>query len=82
MIQPMKPLQATITIERGRIIGIEYTPGTVTIISEQGIHSYPGAFVLPGLVDAHCHLHAMGELLNGLQLYQLSSKNETLNACN
>ncbi|MGA1250206.1 MAG: amidohydrolase family protein [Candidatus Kapaibacteriota bacterium] len=77
----MKPIQATITIERGRITGIELSPGGVTIISEQGVHSYPGAYVTPGLVDAHCHLHALGELLNGLQLYNLSSKQATLLAC-
>lgn len=77
----MKPIQATITIERGRIIGIEPMPGGVTIISEQGIHTYPGAYALPGLVDAHCHFHALGELLNGLRLYDLHSKEETIQHC-
>lgn len=77
----MNPIQAIITIERGRIIGIEPTIGGVTIISEQGRHEYPGAFAIPGFVDAHCHLHALGELLNGLMLYSLHSKNEVLQAC-
>ncbi|MBM4173376.1 MAG: amidohydrolase [Ignavibacteria bacterium] len=77
----MKPIQAIITIERGRIIGIEPMSDGVTIISEQGIHTYPGAYVLPGLVDAHCHFHALGELLNGLRLYNLYSKEETIHHC-
>ena len=77
----MKPLQAIITIERGRIIGIEPFEGAVIIVSEQGRHEYPGAYVIPGLVDAHCHLHAMGELLNGLMLYNISSKENVLKAC-
>ncbi len=77
----MNPIQAIITIERGRIVGIEPYPNGVIIISEQGRHEYPGAYAVPGLVDAHCHLHALGELLNGLMLYSLSSKEEILNIC-
>ena len=77
----MNPIQAIITIERGRIVGIEPYPNGVIIISEQGKHEYPGAYAVPGLVDAHCHLHALGELLNGLMLYSLSSKEEILNTC-
>lgn len=77
----MNPIQAIITIERGRISSIEPTSGGVTIISEQGRHDYPGAYAIPGFVDAHCHLHALGELLNGLMLYSLNSKEAVLEKC-
>jgi predicted amidohydrolase YtcJ len=77
----MNPIQAIITIERGRIVDITPYHGGVIIISEQGRHEYPGAYAVPGLVDAHCHLHALGELLNGLMLYALSSKEEILERC-
>lgn len=77
----MKPIQAKITIERGRITGIVEQEGGVTIISEQGIHEYPGAYAVPGLVDAHCHLHALGDVLNGLMLYSLPSKQAVIDRC-
>lgn len=77
----MNPIQAIITIERGRISSIEPTSGGVIIISEQGRHEYPGAYAIPGFVDAHCHLHALGELLNGLMLYSLNSKEAVLEKC-
>jgi hypothetical protein len=77
----MNPIQAIITIERGRIIGIEPYSRGIVIISEQGRHEYPGAYAIPGFVDAHCHLHALGEVLNGLMLYSLSSKQLVLDEC-
>jgi len=77
----MNPIQAIITVERGRIVNIEPFSGGVIILTEQGKHEYPGAYAIPGFVDAHCHLHAFGELLNGLMLYSLHSKEEVVKKC-
>lgn len=72
----MTPIQATITISRGRIQSIEEKPGGVTIISEAGTHEYPDAWALPGLVDAHAHIFGLGMKLTGLSLYTALSAKE------
>jgi predicted amidohydrolase YtcJ len=50
----------------------------VEIISESGKHVYPGCWVLPGLVDSHCHLYGLGEKISGLRLYDAKSAGECI----
>ena len=72
----MHAIQATILVERGRIAAIYPNPHGVEIISEQGTHFYPHAWILSGLVDSHCHLYGLGNTLTGLSLYSAISAQE------
>ncbi|HYF03923.1 MAG TPA: amidohydrolase family protein, partial [Patescibacteria group bacterium] len=72
----MTPIQAIITIARGRIQSIEPQFGGVTIISEAGKVEYPGTWAMPGLVDSHAHIFGLGMKLTGLSLYTALSAEE------
>ncbi|MBK9247638.1 MAG: amidohydrolase [Ignavibacteria bacterium] len=74
----MEPIQAIITIERGRIRTVEPIFGGVRIISEAGNHWYPDAWALPGLVDSHAHIFGLGARLRGLSLYDVRSPEECI----
>lgn len=74
----MEPIQAIITVERGRIRSVEPMFGGVRIISEAGNHWYPDAWALPGLVDSHAHIFGLGARLNGLAIYDAMSAEECI----
>lgn len=65
----MKPIQARVHVAQGRIRSVEPLFGAVEIITENDHHSYPGGWLLPGLVDSHAHLLGLGSRLTGLSLY-------------
>ncbi|MFM8569809.1 MAG: amidohydrolase [Candidatus Kapaibacterium sp.] len=65
--------QAQIACTRTRISAVEPWAGGVRIVTELGTHTYPGAFVLPGLVDAHAHIVGHGMRLSVTSLYECTS---------
>ncbi len=70
--------QALIHCTRTRIATIDPWNDGVCIVTEHGKHTYPGAFVLPGLVDAHAHIVGHGMRLSVTSLYECSSLREVL----
>ena len=65
--------QAHIQSTRARIASVEPRNGGVRIATENGVHEYEGAFVLPGLVDAHAHIVGHGMRLSVTALYECTS---------
>lgn len=71
--------QGIINVLRTRIHSIqpnEY-PGVV-IRTEHHTHTFPGCYVLPGLVDSHLHVVGLGMTLSGLTLFGLRSIGECI----
>jgi hypothetical protein len=67
---------AEIHVERGRIRAIlPCTTGTV-IRTETDTWDFPGCHVLPGFVDAHCHLLGLGQRLTTVDLSSCRSAEE------
>jgi predicted amidohydrolase YtcJ len=65
--------QAHIQSTRARIASVEPRNGGVRISTENGVHEYEGAFVLPGRVDAHAHIVGHGMRLSVTALYECTS---------
>ncbi len=72
----MRPIQAKIVTGGGRIKSVQPQFGTVTIATDRGTQEFNNAWVMPGLVDAHCHFLGLGQRLNGLDLRNSSSLEE------
>lgn len=72
----MKPIQARVRVAQGRIQSIEPMFGAVEIITDTTQHTYPGAWLQPGLVDSHAHILGLGTKLTGLSLYNATSAEE------
>lgn len=73
----MQILQAKIKVAGGRIQKIEPQYGGVTIVNERNqINHFRDAWVMPGLVESHAHLHGLGQRLLGLKLYDCTSAEE------
>ncbi|MBI2793446.1 MAG: amidohydrolase [Ignavibacteria bacterium] len=60
-------------IERGRIRAILPNTLGVTIRTENSVFNFPGAVLLPGFVDSHCHVVGFGTRLLNLSLHNASS---------
>lgn len=74
----MEAQQVLIRIRGGRIRELSPADGGVTIETEAGVDTYPGAWVLPGFVDAHGHLVHYGLELGQPQLRHCTSLEECL----
>jgi predicted amidohydrolase YtcJ len=69
---------AELHIERGRIRSILPCPTGTVIRNETDTWSFPGCHVLPGFVDAHCHLLGLGEKLDAIALHHATSEAEAV----
>ncbi len=66
----MTPYQGTIYIEKGKIRGLKPEKSKLIIISKNDNieYNYGNSYAIPGLVDSHGHIAALGKMLNGLSL--------------
>ncbi len=74
----MHAQQVWIRIREGRIRQLFPLEGRVVIETEGGAEEYPGAWVLPGFVDAHGHVVHYGMELHQPQLRHCTSAEECL----
>ncbi|MBL7998809.1 MAG: amidohydrolase family protein, partial [Candidatus Kapabacteria bacterium] len=77
----MTSFQGIIHASRARIVHIEELPGGVTIINDTHTYTFPGAYLLPGLVDSHAHILGLGMKMTGLALYDCESAEEVRERC-
>lgn len=69
---------AELHIERGRIRSIlPYPTGTI-VRNETDTWTFPGCHILPGFVDAHCHLLGLGEMLDAVSLHNATTESNAV----
>lgn len=71
----MKPIKAKITINQGIITAIEPNTESVLIIDAKETN-YGNAYILPGLVDSHCHTWGLGMKLTTPDISKCRSAKE------
>lgn len=69
---------AELHIERGRIRSILPCPTGTIIRNETDTWTFPACHVLPGFVDAHCHLLGLGEKLESIALHHATSESHAI----
>lgn len=69
---------AEIHVERGRIRAILPSATGTIIRTESETWDFPGCHVLPGFVDAHCHLLGLGQRLSTVDLSGCRSADEAV----
>ena len=78
-VDPAFSVVEAVAIRDGRVLAIG-ADAEVEALAGPGTRRLPlaGRTVLPGLIDAHCHVRATGVLLANLQLYDCRSLDDIL----
>lgn len=74
----MKPEKMIIEIENGIIKSIDTNTNISKIITEKGEQTFETGYILPGLVDSHCHVWGLGMIIHDPNLIGTKSKEECL----
>lgn len=74
----MKPIQAEIILNSGKIASVKKIEGSTIIINEKGRYEYPDCWIYPGLVDSHGHIFGLGQILTGLDFSACFSEDECI----
>lgn len=68
------PIAEAIITADGKIIYVGDEMGSLPYINEDSqIIDLNGGYVIPGLIDAHCHLNGLGKMLEDLNLMETTS---------
>jgi len=67
-----RPIASALAVKDGRIVYVGDDAGVITAISTHHIHAH-GATIVPGLIDAHGHMQALGTALETFDLRDVKS---------
>ncbi len=76
----MESIKAIVVIKDGLIKSIVENDKTI-IITENEKYEFDG-YILPSLVDSHCHLYGLGKFLNGINLDSATSAKDCIEIAN
>lgn len=78
-VEPATPLAMAFAVRNGRFVYVGSLEGALALRgSKTEVVDFGNATILPGLIDAHMHLTAVGQALHEVDLYHVTSFDEVV----